>query len=646
MPDMRLALQLTAVFGAGGAFAILVIWFFVSDLSRLWRAWGLLARLPFLLTRRWKRNAAGARIEAHVNSAISQLSREAPSAFPCTFRLEWISSAEQHALLRDGTVVVRVRDQPDQARALAASTMLFLQRGVLPDARPFIERRVVNAMDLVLACRMLENSPFLATLNALSEDYLEPSLEDPRTAAFYETADTTDRAGLLTRIVLREFSGLPERLAGLHPSAAIRAETANFLLFVGRVAARTSEVPLSYFGRYLKCTVALIARTDVYESAGLALYRRNFKRDIDSGIHVIYLLARGIRNLGIARAIAKWASDEGLVSGSIPDRYTQPDERGNPVPAECIVCFSARVGRAVQVSPLEEALIALSQVIPETLTGDLEIVSIARDPGAVTKVLVRSDRYADPAAICTGERKARVRAIQAALRTEEPIDFVAWAPDQKSNVIAALVPLRAEDVASAWMAPDGLSAMVYVRSPDAAHRAVGSDGANLKVAQSLLSLHIDLETRDSPLSPEEELLQVLHCRIPEIAEGKIQVVRMARRIGRASKVAVQSDVVAHPLRACVGPGGTTVQAISNDLGGEHVRFLTWHPDNIGELVAAALHPLPRRDVISVDVDQSQQTVTVVVRQGKPVGLAIGKEGDNVRLAERICGLRIVIKEQV
>ena len=639
MSSLGILLALVSSFGVGG----LVVFYFLSDPSRILKIWSILARAVYLATRKWKLAAISSRLEAHINASVNQLAGEAPSAFPNSFRIQWIHDAEENALLKDGTVVVRLRDQMDHGKPLATATMLFLEAGVIPQSRPYVERRVLRAVDLALAYRILENSPYPSSVNHLTSAYLEPALEDPRTGSFYQIADLVDRAGLLTRVVLREMSGLAARLTGIRPSAAIRTETSNFFHFTGRVIGRTSQVPLAFFGRYIRCTVALIANPEVYATAGLALYRRNFKRDIDSGIHTIYLLARGVRNLGVARSLAKWATEQSLVSGTLPDKYTQADASGSPIPAECIVCFSAHVGRTVQTSPLEDALIAISQVIPETLTGDVEVMSLAREPGILTKVLVASDRHADPIPLCLGPKRARLKAIQSALQSEETIDFVHWSPDQKANLVAALVPLNPDDVASIWIAPDSLSAQVYVRSPEAAHRAVGSDGVNLKVAQSLLNIHIDLETRDAAVAPEEELLEVLRYRVPEIEDGSITVANVARRLGRASKVAVSSSTIADPVRTCVGPGANTAKAIERDLMGEHVTFLQWRPDSMVDMVRQALRPLPEKDILNVEIDSAGERATVIVRAGKAVALAIGKEGDNVRLAERVTGLHIAVK---
>jgi transcription antitermination factor NusA-like protein len=314
------------------------------------------------------------------------------------------------------------------------------------------------------------------------------------------------------------------------------------------------------------------------------------------------------------------------------------------VPAECIVCFSARVGRTVQLNPTEEVLIAISQEVPESLTGDIEVVSIAREPSVVSKVLIRSDRLPDPIRICLGDRKARLRAVQAALNSPEVIDFIEWAPDIKRNVASSLVPLRQDDIASIWIAPDSLSAKVYVKSTEAAHRAVGTDGVNLRIAESLLGLHIDLETKDSSTPPEDELLEILRYRVPEIEDGRIQVIRLQRHVGRASKVAVSSAQLPDPVRRCIGQAATTAQAISRDLNGEHVTFVEWRTDNLADVIRGALHPARPQDITEVQVDPAATTANVSIRGANAMALAIGRDGDNVRLAERLCGVKINLRQ--
>lgn len=643
MDDYQLYIEFASAFGLGALFIGLICLYLLKNPLVIFKIWKFLAKLLYDIFGIWKKAAIASQIETHINSGIQQLGSESPAAFTNGLKLEWISTGEEHSQLEDGAIIIRVRNDPDISVPLVNATMLYLQTGVIHDSRPYIENRLLKAVDLILAYRILMNSPSRNAINYLTSNYLEPSLKDTLLAKLYEACDTVDQLGLLTRIVLREFSGYAAKLKGGRPTIATRTESVNFFEFVGRVVQRKGEVPLTFFGRYLRCTIALIAKPEIYEQSGLVLYQRNFQRDIDIGMNVIYLLTRGPKNLQVGRSLAKWATEQGLISGSIPDRYLQPDETGQLIPAECIVCFSSRVGRSIQISPLEEALIAVSQIIPESLTGEVDIVSLAREPGIITKILVHSD-HGDPVEICSGPSQRRIHSISEILGKAERVDIVRWSPDPRRNVISALVPLQDDDVSNIFVAPDSLSANVLVRSHEAAQRAVGKDGINLRVSQRLLNMHINLEVKETSITPEEELAKLATQLIKEISEGKIKITKIARRVGRAAKIVVASSEIQDPARLCMGPGGSITRALSQALGGEQITFISWKEDKVEKMLREALHPLRNKEIVSITIDQEERKAVVTVHKGGIIATAIGKEGDNVRLAERICDLKIEIRE--
>ncbi len=643
--DAQDLINLLLSFGCGGVVFISIALYLFSNPNKLIEAWAFLAKCIFKISGKWKKRAIGAQIEKHINTAVQQFGKESPSAFKRSVKIEWISSGEEFAQLEDDQVVLVVKEDPNIVKPLVVSTLMYLSEAVIPSSRPFIQMRILTAIDLVLAYQILETGPYIGATNYLTKHYLEPALADNKIARFYEKSDGIARGGLLTRVILREYSGLSLKLTGLRPTRSIRIETENFLSFVSRFTDRTQEIPLSFYGKYMRCTLALIAKPEVLERSGITTYQRNFRRDIDRGIQVIYLLARGEKNVYAGRLIAKWAIQEGLISGSIPDRYILPDATGNLIPSECIVCFSSRVGRSMPVSPLEEVQIALALNIPETLTGEVEIISIAREPGVITKVLLRLNEDLDLHEICIGKNESKLNQIMQDLESKEIIDFIPWSPDIKQLVLSSLAPLSRDDVWSILISQDLLNAQIIVKSSAAAHRTVGTDGSNLKAAQSLLNIHIDLETRESETSPEEELEAVLRKRIPEINNGSINIIKIARRRGRASKVAVKSNTITNVLQACIGHNGVIARLISDDLGWERVSFIDWNESNLEECLCETLYPLQKSDIIRVNIDKGKKYSEVYIKKGGAIAQAIGREGDNVRLAEEIMGLTIRLFEE-
>ena len=133
--------------------------------------------------------------------------------------------------------------------------------------------------------------------------------------------------------------------------------------------------------------------------------------------------------------------------------------------------------------------------------------------------------------------------------------------------------------------------------------------------------------------------RLFELETPEIAEGQVEVRNIAREAGSRSKMAVRATMEGlDPVGACVGPRGGRVGAVVEELGGEKIDIVVWSEDPC-EYVRAALSPA---DVISVTLVPGQKACRVVVPDDQ-LSLAIGKEGQNARLAARLTGYKIDIK---
>ena len=129
--------------------------------------------------------------------------------------------------------------------------------------------------------------------------------------------------------------------------------------------------------------------------------------------------------------------------------------------------------------------------------------------------------------------------------------------------------------------------------------------------------------------------------VPEIPEGIVQVMQVAREPGGRTKIAVASrDADVDPVGACVGMKGRRVQAVVQELRGEKIDIVTWHPDS-AKFICNALAPA---EIIRVIVDEDNRSMEVVV-QDDQLSLAIGKRGQNVRLASRLSGWRLDVNSE-
>lgn len=142
---------------------------------------------------------------------------------------------------------------------------------------------------------------------------------------------------------------------------------------------------------------------------------------------------------------------------------------------------------------------------------------------------------------------------------------------------------------------------------------------------------------------EELLRYLLRQEVPEIAEGIVEVKAVAREPGSRSKVAVMShNPNVDPIGACIGHKGQRIQAVSAELGRERVDIIQWSP-NPREFIRNALSPATVGEIVTETVEEGKSRASVVVTKDQH-SLAIGKAGQNVRLASKLTGYEIDFEE--
>ncbi len=139
----------------------------------------------------------------------------------------------------------------------------------------------------------------------------------------------------------------------------------------------------------------------------------------------------------------------------------------------------------------------------------------------------------------------------------------------------------------------------------------------------------------------ELVKRLFEAEVSEVKDGTVEIMGISREAGSRSKISVRSnDSNVDPVGACVGLNGTRVNAIVNELRGEKIDIVNWN-ENAAILIENALSPAK---VVSVIANDEEKTARVVVPDYQ-LSLAIGKEGQNARLAARLTGFKIDIKSE-
>ena len=156
-----------------------------------------------------------------------------------------------------------------------------------------------------------------------------------------------------------------------------------------------------------------------------------------------------------------------------------------------------------------------------------------------------------------------------------------------------------------------------------------------------------LSVRSAPKGPEilvsrshrNMLRRLFEIEVPEVFNGVVEIKAIAREAGFRSKVAVSANQPGiDPVGSCIGIRGNRIQSIVNELQGEKIDIVSWDPDP-RSFIAKSLSP---SEPVQVELLEAEQTAVVVVPD-RQLSLAIGKEGQNTRLAARLTGWRLDIK---
>ncbi|MEJ2668200.1 MAG: transcription termination factor NusA [Deinococcales bacterium] len=276
------------------------------------------------------------------------------------------------------------------------------------------------------------------------------------------------------------------------------------------------------------------------------------------------------------------------------------------------------IRRVVEEVEDEDKEISLAEALE--LDDSVEVgmeMEFPTDPEKFTRIAVQTTKQVITQKIREAERAIVFEEYKD--RAGDIITGVVSRTDNKRNVFVdlgrgeAIMPPREQIHGERYMV--GLRVKVYVEKVELSTR-----GPSILVSRAAPQL----------------LEYLMRQEIPEVADGTVEIKAVAREAGQRSKVAVTStNPNVDPIGACIGHRGSRIQAVTAELQRERVDIIMWDP-NPREFIRNALSPA-KVGTIELDVDAGQARVTVGSDQ---LSLAIGKGGQNVRLAAKLTGFKI------
>lgn len=479
----------------GTVVAVLVIWG-LNNLDKVGKIAAWFYRAFSWTHRKWEYGNVATNVQAVVNTVVEALNREAPDTLPHAMKIEWARTAQDvEAFLRDGEIIVTMDYSPNRDRNLVVSTLAYLDKGLLPRARPYIDKILMRATDFTVAKSVFMSAKRSSAISFFFENYLEPEIEEePLLRDDCTLLDRLQEAGFFSRIFLRQLHHTGAKVFPATPDDATRQESRDFAEFLERIATRErgeeTQVGLTFVRSRIRTSVMLIAREET-KVWGTKAYTRRTQINLDRGIEHMYICARGVTNISLAIEVANEQEKAGKLRVLARHNFLQTIE-GKEYTAICIVCAMNLLTPSIAaLEPSSVLYRLLEEHIEELFDGRIEVVALARQQGVRSKIAVRSLANGIDALSCCTEQ-ARLVAIESTLGGEQ-LEFIQWSNDPKLLIVASLSPLNADHVLEVITDVETRQAIVRVDSWKAKRRALGRGDQNLKCAMELTGWQITVE---------------------------------------------------------------------------------------------------------------------------------------------------------
>lgn len=294
----------------------------------------------------FRRNAVKSAIEAKSSKTITQLDEQCPELNLPSLKLEWVKNEEEIAKCFNNTgteAIVCLKFDRDNTQNIINTTSAYVHKNLLPVARPYIEPKIIEAIDYAVILNFLgksENHDLVIT------KYVQSNLSSiVDNSENIEKVKTIDTAGLLTRIALREYSIWGANIIGSTPTDEHYKDSKSFLDFVHNIADREYDdyTPLRYKGKDIKVGVLLVAKSGTYFESGSAPYLKRIREGFADGIKTFYLLARNEKIDYLQDVYSELISSGNFELKNGPLEYLDGEGRRN-------ICYCIEVLEAGEIS--------------------------------------------------------------------------------------------------------------------------------------------------------------------------------------------------------------------------------------------------------------------------------------------------------
>lgn len=473
-----------------------------------------LDQIPFV-RRFFKHYKTASETERKINSACSQIEKEAQDIFTHPVSIDWVRNKDEaDKYLEKGEGIIKMEYKDDPAGNLINTTLQYLKKSMLPKVRLYLDSSLRTATEYTVAQRVFSGQENDKVLSTFIEEEYEPTKEtDPGIEEHFQELYKADQVGIFTRIFLSELKRLEgklrkeEVLLSGYTSDEVKDFSKKYIATLAEKIRGTfeGEIDLDFNKGQIKVSTMLFIKPSTEELRGLSAHKYWLDRLIKEGYEKIYLVGTNKnalgefndRFIGLTRNFANTAEKAGRLRTIREQVFSFQDNDGDRVEA---ICIETQIppNASTENSSSKAIKKAFGYEIPEFARSKIDIEEVVRIPDYVVKVAVKtSDEEINPVSVCIGEKGAHARAIASQLNFHESMIIVEWKEDEEEYLVNAL---RTPDLGQKTkevikdIEIKGSNATVYAKDQEAKQSLIGPKGNNVKAASRLTGLYIHITT--------------------------------------------------------------------------------------------------------------------------------------------------------
>jgi transcription antitermination factor NusA-like protein len=456
---------------------------------------------PFTFIKFIRKSKIAFEYQGKINEVCGRI---ASNIFDRKLKIKWISqkaiNEKPYSLSEEDEIIVYVHHQKNSNQVIIDVLHDYVSLTLCPNIKHTLDQTFAKSNQLFITNKIVDEYKNQTLTHLYKNNYFGKQLDD-KTKEYLTQIQIMHDKNYYFKVFLDALKQVDEKYVSISFDNEMGKETLSFFNFILNVSQkeRDEKVDLTFTGKYLKYSIILVAKDDTLSTQGLDAHISRIKDCRNQLVNRIYISGYGHKNIINVKKITHIVKKLNGLNIIFEGDYEIAMSNGKLKPFRLVVADNTLLSsRAKESDDKNEVIKLLGTYIPEINSGKIEIISVAREKGYGTKILVRAtEENVRPVGYCVGVQGERKNVLSEKLNNEM-VHFVEQSDDIKLVIKDALFPLPVTAIIEIFIKSQKKSAIVIVKD-DEVGRAVGKYGINVGLVEELTGWEIDIKKESASL---------------------------------------------------------------------------------------------------------------------------------------------------